>query len=152
MFEPVSSTKTRRAASILRTIWCQIRRRSSSRSVAPSVFFSRPAQSPNGTAHGGGTDAHALALCPETTVFVEGGIGMRVELRPEGEVVLPAQGGDPTRTWTGGMLPVARRNAAYRLTVERPTPKTRSASLLLMPASTAAKILLRRPGEYACIT
>src|SRR5438552_2496885 len=35
--------------------------------------------------------------------------------------------------------------------VERPTPKRRAASVFVMPASTTARILLRRSGEYAFI-
>src|SRR5439155_20592939 len=55
--------------------------------------------------------------------------------------------GNGPRLRRGASAPVCRRSARYRLTVARPTPKVRAASLLVIPPSTAATIRSRRSSE-----
>ena len=55
-------------------------------------------------------------------------------------------GGGPWRG-RGTRPPVSRRSARYRLTVARPTPKTRAAALRVIPPSTAASTRSRRSSE-----
>jgi hypothetical protein len=51
------------------------------------------------------------------------------------------------RRGRGAKAPLSRRSARYRLTVARPTPKVRAASLRGIPPSTAATIRSRRSSE-----
>lgn len=84
MLEPHSSTKMSCSAGRVLAVAFQAARSSSLRSVAPSVFFSRPAQLFDGSTHRPATHDVAMHLFPEQTVLLERGIivGAQLLLQP----------------------------------------------------------------------
>ena len=87
MLDPLSSTTTNRAGSSAMTCSHQAARRSSSRSLAVTVFFSRPGDAPLHAAHRGIAHAHTAGLCPEGAVLIQRDVGVGRELGDERRVV-----------------------------------------------------------------
>src|SRR6266849_8710529 len=80
IFEPHSSTKTSWDAGSGLTSARQAARSSSLRSLAPNVFFARPAHAPNGTTHRRVINPHAMSAFPELAVGFQRAIRMGFQL------------------------------------------------------------------------